>query len=262
MVKILSTELAQYYQIASLQRGHSVFTSFIAKNGRIIFLDSHIERLLKGADFLFPYAGWGLNHEKLKQYIESEFNKMSGEAKNGSYFRLSIFDDCIHLQQRELGNFSDVLTLTTALKVKAPGLLPSFLKLPNYVESDLELAVARDKKFDEVIFFDHVQNVTEASTSNIFIVASDGRILTPPPSSMILDGITRKKLFQKLEENNFPIFEVSISKEDLLKAREIWLTNSVKGLRFVNQFDDLFFEKENSMFVKIVEIFGRHGELA
>lgn len=260
-MKILSNELAQHYQAASLQRGYCVFTSFISKKGKIIFLDSHVERLLTGADFLFPDVGWTLNHEKLKQYVVNEFDKLTPEMQNDGYFRLSIFDDCVHLQKRELLSSPDKLTLTQALKIKTPGLLPPFLKLANYVESDLELVRAKLKNFDEVIFFDHLQNVTEASSSNVFMIAADGSLLTPAPSSMILDGITRKKLCQKLKDSGFNISESSISKTDLLNAREIWLTNSVKGIRFVDQFEDVTFEKKDSIFDRITKIFGRYGEL-
>ncbi|RPJ77588.1 MAG: hypothetical protein EHM20_05905 [Alphaproteobacteria bacterium] len=254
-MKILTKELAQHYQIASLQRGYAVFTSFISRNGKILFLDSHLERLLMGADFLFPNADWTKNNEKLKQYVESEF-------QNESYFRLTIFDDNVYLQHRELTASPISVKLTSALKMKTPGLLPPFVKLSNYVEADLELISAKFKNFDDVVFFDHLQNVTEASTSNIFILASNGSILTPAPSSMILDGITRKKLFQKLEANNYPIIESTITKTDLLNAKEIWLTNSVKGIRFVEQFENVNFEIKNSLFEKITSVFGRYGELA
>lgn len=253
-MKILTKELAQHYQLASLQRGYSVFTSFISQQGRILFLDAHLERLLMGADFLFPKADWPLNFEKLKQYVESEF-------QNESYFRLTIFDDNVYLQRRELTASSICVKLTSAQKIKTPGLLPAFVKLSNYVEADLELSSAKFKNFDDIVFFDHLQNVTEASTSNLFVVASNGSILTPAPSSMVLDGITRKKLIQKLEANNYPIKESTITKSDLLNAKEIWLTNSVKGIRFVDQFENVNFEIKDSLFQKIMGVFGRYGEL-
>lgn len=228
----------------------------------MLFLDSHLERLLSGADFLFPTVGWISHFESVKQYVEREFNTLSPQRQKESYFRLSIFDNKIHLQHRELLSSPDSLRLTSGLKIKTPGLVPAFVKLSNYVESDLELQRARLRSFDEVVFYDQTEKVTEASTSNLFIVASDGSVLTPAPSSMILDGIIRKKLFQKLQTNDFKIFERSISKTDLLNAREIWLTNSVKGIRFVDQFEELNFEKKDSLFEKAIKIFGRYGELA
>lgn len=260
-MKILSNELAQHYQISSLQRGHSLFTSFISQNGKILFLDEHIERLLTGATFLFPEESWALNHEKLKQYVETEFKKCDSAIQNAGYFRLSLFDDCIHLQKRELNPSARTLKLTTALKVRTAGIIPSFLKLGNYVEADLELVRAKFKGFDDIVFLDNNQNITEASTSNVFVVMADGEILTPAPSSMILDGVTRKKLFLKLSENHFNIRESVVTKEDLLKAREIWLTNAVRGLRFVDIFEDRKYDISNSIYRKAIDVFGEYGEL-
>ena len=261
-MKILSSEQAGHCQNSSLQRGHLVFTSLISYNGKILFLESHIERLVKGADFLFPNVGWIHNKEKIRHYVDGFTKELPHFSTTHQYFRLTIFDDYFYLQNRELEAHNDSLKLTTALKVKTPGLIPSFLKLSNYIESDLELVRAKFKNYDDILFFDNSDNLTEASTSNVFIVNSEGRIMTPAPSSLILDGVTRKKLFEKLQNLGFNIEEASISKADLMQAREIWLTNSVKGLRFAHQYEDLSFDKNNSIFNSVKIAFGRYGELS
>jgi branched-subunit amino acid aminotransferase/4-amino-4-deoxychorismate lyase len=260
-MKILSNEIAQNYQINSLQRGHLVFTSFISHCGKIVFLESHIERLVRGADFLFPSCGWLQNQEKIKQYVEAELKNAIDYVQNSFYFRLTIFDECIYLEKRELEIFSDSLKLLSALKVKTIGLLPSYLKVSNYLESDLELIRAKLKNYEDVLFFDKLQNVTEASSSNIFIVTKENQIITPAPSSIILDGITRNKLLEKLQVMGLNILEAPITKADLEDAREIWLTNSVKGVRFVLQFEDVVYDKNGSLFEKVIASFGRYGEL-
>jgi branched-subunit amino acid aminotransferase/4-amino-4-deoxychorismate lyase len=260
-MKILSNEIAQNYQISSLQRGHLVFTSFISHCGKILFLDSHIERLVRGADFLFPNFGWLQNQEKIKQYVETSLSNTNDYLQSNFYFRLTIFDECLYLEKREHEVFSDSLKLLTALKVKTIGLLPPYLKVSNYLESDLELIRAKLKNYDDVLFFDKAQNITEASTSNIFVVTKNNQIITPAPSSIILDGITRNKLFEKLQIMGLNISEAPITKTDLEEAREVWLTNSVKGVRFVLQFENIIYEKNDSLFEKVVGAFGRYGEL-
>ena len=79
---------------------------------------------------------------------------------------------------------------------------------------------------------------------------------------MVLEGVIRKKLLEKCEDQKFQIEEAVISKRDLENAQEIWLTNSVKGIRFVEQFEVHFFQKENSVYQKIINLFGRYGELS
>ncbi len=253
-MKILSKDKAQYYQIPSINRGHLTFTSFISKNGKILFLDSHIDRLLKGAEFLFPNVGWTSNHQKLKEHVLSEF-------KDESYFRLTLFDDSVHLERRQLDESSDSLKMTSAIKLKTPGMIPSFLKVSNYLESDLEIAKAKTLGFDDVMYFDKNGNVAEASSSNVFIVTKLNQIKTPPVSSMVLEGITRQKLITKLKAGGFNIVETAISKVELENAQEIWLTNSVKGIRNVSQFEHCSFKRNDSIFDQAIALFGRYGEL-
>ena len=160
-MKILSSEMAQHYQMNSLLRGHLVFTSFISCNGKILFLNAHIERLLKGAEFLFPNYNWAQNILKIKQYVEIEFIKINDQSEGDFYFRLTIFDENIFLLCRPFQTlaYSESLKLMSALKIKGTGLIPPYLKVSNYLESDLELEMARLKNFDDIIFFDEKQNI-------------------------------------------------------------------------------------------------------
>ncbi len=256
-MKILSKETARHYQLASLNRGHVVFTSFISISGKILFLESHLERLLLGAHFLFPEMKWEQCDQELKDYVLDLFNKDTSD----SYFRITLFDDCVHIERRQLHLAVEILNLTVALKMKTPGLYPAFLKVSHYLESDLEMQRALGMGFNDFLYFDHLGQLTEASTSNVFIVTEDYLVKTPSISSMVLDGVMRKKLMNNLQNNNVKIIESTIVREDLLKAREIWLTSSVRGIRFVNRFEQVNYDSVNSLYEKTLEHFGKYGEL-
>jgi hypothetical protein len=45
-----------------------------------------------------------------------------------------------------------------------------------------------------------------------------------------------------------------------MEASEIWLSNSIKGLRFVTQFENKKFKRAESQFDEIVNRFGRYGD--
>lgn len=66
---------------------------------------------------------------------------------------------------------------------------------------------------------------------NIFIVDNHGEIFTPPLEAGILPGITRQKVLDLCRVNDAPIQEKSISLEDLKNATEIFVTNSIMGIR-------------------------------
>lgn len=254
-MKILTHTEAQPYQNTSLKRGHVVFTSLIQFNSRVLFLEAHLDRLLRGADFLFPDGKWCGHKRQIKEVIAEELKQ-----KQDQYLRFTIFGENLVIESHAREIDSDSVKLTEAVSKKAPGLKPAFLKQSNYLEVDLELQKARVSGFDDVVFFNHNNEVTEASTSNIFLVMDAKTIKTPPVSSMVLEGITREKLSECLRRNNFSVIEEALTRTDLEKAREIWLTNAVKGVRFVSQFQNRNFLAKNSVYEKVSALFGRYGE--
>jgi len=95
----------------------------------------------------------------------------------------------------------------------------------NYLNSILATQDAKKRKFDEAILLDKNNKVSEAPGENIFIVKND-TLITPPLSSSALDGITRKSIldFAKIIKIKTKIRE--ISKDELKKADEIFLTGT------------------------------------
>ena len=95
----------------------------------------------------------------------------------------------------------------------------------NYLNSILATQDAKKRKFDEAILLDKNNKVSEAPGENIFIVKNN-ILITPPLSSSALDGITRKSIldFVKIIKIKTKIRE--ISKDELKKADEIFLTGT------------------------------------
>lgn len=82
--------------------------------------------------------------------------------------------------------------------------------------------------YDENILFDQDNNITEASSSNVFIV-KDGVIKTPKLDNHKLAGITRLMLLDILaKHSDFDVEETVISQAELLAADEVWLTSATK----------------------------------
>ncbi|WP_278404674.1 D-amino acid aminotransferase [Pseudoalteromonas ruthenica] len=80
----------------------------------------------------------------------------------------------------------------------------------------------------ETILFNSDEQITEASSSNVFIV-KDGVISTPPLDHQILPGITRWLILTILAEySDFAVQQRVISKAELLNADEVWITSATK----------------------------------
>jgi D-alanine transaminase len=73
-------------------------------------------------------------------------------------------------------------------------------------------------------------NLTEGSASNVFIVDDQGIVKTPPKSHLCLPGITRDITLRLLADCDIPYVETNISNEELLNAKEVWITSTTKEI--------------------------------
>ena len=80
-------------------------------------------------------------------------------------------------------------------------------------------------------------NVIEASSSNIFIV-SNGVIVTPPKSPIMLPGITRDLVLELAEQHGIAYREGNITEDELHDADEVWITSSTREIVPVTRLDD------------------------
>lgn len=90
---------------------------------------------------------------------------------------------------------------------------------------------------DETLLFNDLNELTEASSCNAFIV-KDGVIITPELDNQKLPGITRLVLLDILRQHSdIQIEERVITKQEVESADEIWLTSSTKQVGAVIELD-------------------------
>jgi para-aminobenzoate synthetase / 4-amino-4-deoxychorismate lyase len=94
-----------------------------------------------------------------------------------------------------------------------------------------QYAEARANGFDDVIFLNEKEEVTEGTISNIFIRRAD-QLLTAPLSSGVLPGVFRRHLL----ETTAGAEECVLKLPDLESAEAVFLCNSVRGLWRVRLF--------------------------
>jgi para-aminobenzoate synthetase / 4-amino-4-deoxychorismate lyase len=93
---------------------------------------------------------------------------------------------------------------------------------------DREYAEARTNGFDEVLFMNERDEITEGAISNVFIKQA-GKIYTPPLGCGVLPGIFRRVLLEKCRYAEEKVLKIS----DLKSADAVFLCNSVRGVRRV-----------------------------
>jgi para-aminobenzoate synthetase/4-amino-4-deoxychorismate lyase len=93
---------------------------------------------------------------------------------------------------------------------------------------DRVLKKAQSSGFDDALFLNERDEVVEGAIHNIFIV-KNGQWLTPPLRAGCLPGVFRQHLLKTQPD----VHEQTLTLEDLRSAEEIFLCNSVRGLRQV-----------------------------
>jgi branched-chain amino acid aminotransferase len=92
-----------------------------------------------------------------------------------------------------------------------------------YVNSALAKTEAMENGYDEAIMLTHDGHVCEGSAENIFVIR-DGKVVTPPTSDNILEGLTRLGMMELLrKELDMEVVEQSIDRSELYMADEIFL---------------------------------------
>jgi D-alanine transaminase len=96
--------------------------------------------------------------------------------------------------------------------IKTLNLLPNTMAKQKAVENDAVEAILH-----------RGDTVTEASSSNVFIVKS-GTVYTHPANNYILNGITRQKVIELCRELEIPVKEKAFTVEELIHADEVFIT--------------------------------------
>ena len=111
--------------------------------------------------------------------------------------------------------------------IKTIGLLPNVLARQAAIEQG-----ARD-----AWFVDKEGNVTEASSSNAWIVTKDKKVVTRRSDQAILRGITRQVLFETLKAEKLAVEERPFTLEEAYAAREAFVSSATQIVVPVIQID-------------------------
>lgn len=213
-------------------------------------LKEHYERLLQSCKALsinLPYSASELcaytvellkkNNFKTTVYVRPLAYK-GAEVLNPTLLdddnRLLIF--C-----QPMGNFSGKeevrVSFTSWQRIRDNMLPPRTKATAAYLNSALASLEVLQNGFDEAIFLTDTGNVCEGPGENIFIVKK-GKLLTPPPSDNILEGITRDTIMTLArEELGMEVVERSISRTELYSAEEAFFSGTAMEVLSIVEVD-------------------------
>lgn len=109
-------------------------------------------------------------------------------------------------------------------------------KTANYLPLLLALREARAAGCDDALLINHRGHVAEAATANMFAIVG-GTLVTPTLDDGPLPGITREAVIECAAAIELAAVERSQTLDQLIEASEVFITNSVVGVRPVRAVD-------------------------
>jgi branched-chain amino acid aminotransferase len=103
------------------------------------------------------------------------------------------------------------------------------IKSLNYLNSVLAKQEALDAGADDALMLDRNGFVSEATTTNLFII-KHGEIFTPPSTAGILPGVTRRRIIKLTRELGFNMLERGLTPYDVTNADEAFLTGTLSEI--------------------------------
>lgn len=218
--------------------GYGLFETMRAYSGTVFRLDSHIARLAGSADRL----GIAVDNDILKKAV---MDTIEANGLREARVRLTVsigegslvpdLHSCtepgVLVVAANYTPYADEVyqrgfrVTVSSIHRNSQSPVPA-MKTANYMESLLARREAKAAEVDDMLFLNEKGQLTEVSTSNIFLVT--GNVLkTPRQESGILPGITRGVVLELAPPMGIMALESDIMPEEIVDTDEAFITNSV-----------------------------------
>lgn len=243
------------------QFGLGAFETIAVEAGKPIFLDKHLKRLERAAEFLHlgTLSDRGITEKQILRYLEEQAQLPESRANFANITQFSEsrenFSDITHcalkiMLSKENVVFSMranpytperyekgfVLDISPVKRNETSSLV--YHKTMNYGDCILEKRNAAAAGVDERLFLNTKDRICEGTVSNIFFV-KQGKLYTPDTRCGLLPGILREYICETQH-----VEEAIIYPKDLKEYEECFVTNSLMGIMPVRQIEETLFTEE------------------
>ncbi|MFP4023998.1 MAG: aminotransferase class IV [Thiohalospira sp.] len=244
----LKEDFGLSYKNRAFCYGDALFETMHANGSQIQFFADHMMRLRFGMKTLGMDVPLNIENNSLEKEIIKLLHK--NKLYQGVRIRLTVFrneggkytplnNSISYLVETEYTENEQYqlnakgLSIGLFDQIKKPVNKLSNLKSTNaliYIQAGL---YARQNHYDDCILINEQNRLIEGVSSNLFLVKN--QILhTPPLTDGPVAGIMRKQILKIADSLNFKIINNhSCYEQDLLQADEVFLTNSISGIRWV-----------------------------
>jgi 4-amino-4-deoxychorismate lyase len=221
-----------------LHFGDGVFETLRVDAGQPRFLHRHLQRLSVGCERL------GIDAPD-RDTLEGEIRALAGQAPDGviklivtrgsgerGYTPMSAGTRRLTFAwpSRQRDDAHCRLRLCETRLAHQP--LLAGIKHLNRLEQILARRELRDSDVNEGLLMDYDGHLVEGSMSNLFLV-KNGALLTPDLSSCGVAGVMRSVVMDTAQELGLHLTRGAVGLEDLRRADEVFVCNSLMGVRAV-----------------------------
>ena len=252
-----------------LHYGDGLFETIACIDRRPVFLEQHLHRMENAARRLdLPFPG--------RQYYRDDIDRLIRDSDGSCVIKLLLTRG-----PGRRGYRYDVKQSATRISMRTDwpphienwhrhGVRLMFCRTPASINPVLAgikslnrlenvLAGAElGKVYDEGLLSDSDGNVIEGTMSNVFAVL-DGELLTPQLTRCGIAGIVREQVIDIARGHDIRLAVRDISRDELLQAEEIFISNSVIGVCRVRQLEQQHLDADtittiiNTNFLKRIE---------
>ena len=244
--------------------GDGIWEGFRLKNGKLIFMKEHLDRLWQSAKAVhmkFPFT-----KEELMEQVWNVLNE--NRMTDGVHVRLMVTrgikktpsqDPRLTISGPNVVIIPEYKKADAATKIKGITLFTSTVSRasPDYLDPRLNchsklhevqaLIQAIEAGYDEALMLDANGFVSTCNATNFFMV-KNGEIWTST-GEYCMNGITRGNIIRVCDENGIPVFQKNFSLFEVYDADECFVTGSFGGVTPVTKVDGRVIENRqtNSM---------------
>lgn len=234
-------------EASSLNFDRSVYEVIRVIDGVALFLEDHFDRLVSSVQI----GGLHLDMElskfrqniadlvRLNQIRNGNIKFVISEGETGNQWSFSFIS-------HSYPNSTDYLSGVPVGLLFAERENPTAKIIQNAVRERANRMIA-DKDLYEVLLVDRNERITEGSRSNVFFVK--GNRFYTAPDSMVLAGVTRKKVMECLADLEYTIIEKAILASEIGTFDAAFLTGTSPKVLPVNRIDEISFQV-NSIFIE------------
>jgi len=240
----------------ALQYGTGAFAGvrgYLDQDGKtinIFRLKEHAARLLRSAKLLrmnLPYDADAISQilidltQKNAPEGDVYFRPFVYKASVQLTPRLQGLDDELAVYMMPMGDYLDTQrgqnVIVSSWTRISDNSIPSRGKITGaYINSSFAKDEAEEVGADEAIMLSDEGKVSEGSGCNLFVVR-DGVLITPPISSDILEGITRRSLLKMAEDLGIPTEQRTIDRSELYIVDEAFFAGTGVQIARIDKID-------------------------